>query len=101
MMSMFNNNEMENTRYKKKRKIKSTFGSNANNNGSERSNRPGRGKNNRNGSEQRSNRPAGKQTNHRRPARQGSGRKKSTLDPTLLIRRASGEKTKEYVSERL
>ena len=33
--------------------------------------------------------------------RSGSGRKKSTLDPTLLIRKANGKEVKEYISERV
>ena len=101
MTSMFNKNEMENTRYKKKFKRKSTSGNSASSNSTDRSNRPSRTNNNRSNSEHKLNRTSGKPTNNGRPARQGSGRKKSTLDPTLLIKKASGEKSKEYVSERL
>ncbi|RLD22876.1 MAG: ATP-dependent helicase, partial [Bacteroidetes bacterium] len=96
--------DMENNTYKKKRKRKPINNSNGSNS-SDRSNRPAKA-NNRNGNEQsgkakRSFRSAGKPANNRRPARQGSGRKKSTLDPTLLISKASGTEVKEYISERL
>lgn len=92
---------MENITYRNKRKRKPAFSSNAHagTNSSDRSNRPS-GKNNNN-SNNRSSRPAGKPGNNRRPIRSGSGRKKSTLDPTLLIRKANGNEIKEYVSERI
>ena len=107
---MFNNNEMENTTYKKKRKKKPAISGNANSsiasNSSDRSNRPSGTNNNNNGNRQpnkinRSNRPTGKPGNNRRPMRSGTGRKKSTLDPTLLVRKANGNEIKDYISERV
>jgi ATP-dependent RNA helicase RhlE len=107
---MFNNNDMENITYTKKRKRKLAFSSNANSttasNSSDRSNRPSGTNNNKDGNKRpsrpnRSNRPTGKPENNRRPMRSGSGRKKSTLDPTLLVRKANGNEVKEYISERV
>ncbi len=91
---------MENITYKKKRKRKPMPGGNGT--GSDRSNRP----NNRSGgyrSHDTSNfsKPSGKPNNNRRPQRQGSGRKKSTLNPALLVRKAIGGEVKEYVSKRI
>ena len=99
---------MENITYRNKRKRKPKFSRNNNGavvtNSSDRSNRSS--ENNNNGQKRpnkpnRSNRPTGKPGNNRRPMRAGSGRKKSTLDPNLLIRKASGAEVKEYVSERI
>ena len=101
---------MENITYRNKRKRKPKFSRNNNGNvatnGSDRSNRPSESNNNNNGQKRpnkpnRSNRPTGKPGNNRRPMRSGSGRKKSTLDPTLLIRKANGKEVKEYISERV
>jgi ATP-dependent RNA helicase RhlE len=91
---------MENTRYKAKRKRKSTFGKNTNSN-NEKSNSSTRTNNSKSGINYRSSKTASKPNNTNRPVRQGPGRKKSTLDPSLLVRKASGEIIKEYVSERL
>ncbi|MCK5664723.1 MAG: DEAD/DEAH box helicase, partial [Thiotrichaceae bacterium] len=96
---------MENITYKKKRKKKPIFGTGGNtNNNSDRSNRSNQSGNRNNGvnpgKSARPIRPTGKQNNNRRPVRQGSGRKKSTLDPSLLIRKATGEEVKDYVSPR-
>ena len=99
---------MENTTYKRKRRYKPTFGKNNSNN----ANRPDRSNqsNNRNTSNNsdrpnrpdRSNRTSGIQGNNRRPARSGgTGRKKSTLDPSLLIRKATQTLVKDYRSDRL
>ena len=103
MLSLNTNNEMENITYKKKRKRKPAFSSNAQagTNSSDRSNRPSGNNKNGNNRPNRSNRPTGKLNNNRRPMRQGSGRKKSTLDPTLLIRKANVNEVSEYVSERI
>ena len=101
---------MENITYRNKRKRKPKFSRNNNGNvatnGSDRSNRPSESNNNNNGQKRpnkpnRTNRPTGKPGNNRRPMRSGSGRKKSTLDPTLLIRKSNGAEVKEYISERL
>jgi ATP-dependent RNA helicase RhlE len=101
---------MENITYRNKRKRKPKFSRNNNGNdvtnSSDRSNRPSETNNNNNGQKRpnkpnRSNSPTGKPGNNRRPMRAGSGRKKSTLDPNLLIRKASGAEVKEYVSERI
>ena len=109
MLGVYLNNDMENTTYRNKRKRKPKFSRNNNGdnvtNGSDRSNRPSE-TNNNNGQKRpnkpnRSNSPTGKPGNNRRPMRAGSGRKKSTLDPNLLIRKASGAEVKEYVSERI
>ena len=96
---------MENITYKKKRKKKPIFGTGGSaNNNSDRSNRSNQSGNRNNGvnpgKSARPIRPTGKQNNNRRPVRQGSGRKKSTLDPSLLIRKATGEEVKDYVSPR-
>ena len=110
MLGVYLNNDMENTTYRNKRKRKPKFSRNNNGNdvtnGSDRSNRPSETNNNNNDQKRpnkpnRSNRPTGKPGNNRRPMRSGSGRKKSTLDPNLLIRKASGAEVKEYVSERI
>lgn len=104
---MFINNDMENITYRNKRKRKPKFSRNNNGNiatnSSDRSNRPSETNNNNNGQKRpnRSNRPTGKPGNNRRPMRPGAGRKKSTLDPTLLIRKANGKEVKEYISERV
>lgn len=91
---------MDNITYKKKHKRKPMNGGNSNI--SDRSNRP----NNRSGGYRgidanNSTKPGSRPNNNRRPARQGSGRKKSTLNPSLLIRKATGLEVKEYVSERI
>ena len=39
-------------------------------------------------------------TNSSRPQRNGGGRKKSTLNPSLLVKKASNTEVKEYISER-
>ena len=110
MLGVYLNNDMENTTYRNKRKRKPKFSRNNNGNdvtnGSDRSNRPSETNNNNNDQKRpnkpnKSNRPTGKPGNNRRPMRSGSGRKKSTLDPNLLIRKASGAEVKEYVSERI
>jgi len=107
---MFSNNDMEKITYKKKRKRKPAFSSNTNgsitSNGSDRSNRPSGTTNNKNDNKRpnklnRSNRPTDKPGNNRRPMRSGSRRKKSTLNPTLLVSKASGNEVKEYISERV
>jgi ATP-dependent RNA helicase RhlE len=92
---------MENITYKKKHRRKPINGTGLGNNTdrSNRSNKP----NNDKRTDDRSIR--GNRNNRsqkiRRPIRSGSGRKKSTLDPTLLVRKASGAAAAEYVSERV
>ena len=55
----------------------------------------------RNNSAQAGSKPSGGFRNNRRPPRQGQGRKKSTLDPSLLIKKATNTELKDYQSERL
>jgi ATP-dependent RNA helicase RhlE len=91
---------MENIKYKKKNNRKS--GPSTNSDRSNRSNdSQGRNKTDRSNNSNRSSRPKARPTNGGRPARQGGGRKKSTLDPTLLIKKATGDVVKEYVSDRI
>jgi ATP-dependent RNA helicase RhlE len=96
---------MENTTYKKKRKRKPASSVNGTLS-PDRSNRPSRNKNrtddNQNSSKpKRSFRTNGNSGNNGRPTRSGSGRKKSTLNPELLVRKATGEEVKDYVSPRV
>ena len=96
---------MQNSYYKKKRSTKSSFGSN----GSTRSDRLNKGiksersesngEANGNKRDFRANKP--RRNGNSGPGRNGGGRKKSTLDPSLLVRKATGSAATEYVSERL
>jgi len=96
---------MENIKYNKKRKRK--FGHSTNNSvSSDRFNRSnntegGNKRADRSNDKSRNGNVNGRPSNGRRPMRQGQGRKKSTLDPTLLIKKATGEVVKEYVSDRV
>jgi len=47
------------------------------------------------------NKPNGSYRNKQRPSRQGGGQKKSTLNPALLVKKATGKVVKNYESERL
>jgi len=86
---------MENTTYKRKRRNKPKFG----NSNSYNANKPDRDRSTRT---DRPIRAFGIHGKNRRPPRSGGpGRKKSTLDPSLLIRKATEAVVKDYRSDRL